>query len=93
MKAYREAEVWLHTFFDSTAHGGASSPGYYTSGREPWYSLTSPTTNQNTVKNKKISCSCMDSKPRLSSLQSSVYTDYVIPALNDKQRVNSIKLT
>jgi hypothetical protein len=54
MMEYREAEVWLHTFFDSTAHGGdwsASSSGYYTPGRKPWYSLTSPSTNQNTVKN------------------------------------------
>jgi len=71
MKEYRELEIWLHTFFDSTAHGGdwsASSPGYYTRGRKPWYSLTSSTTNQTTVKNKKFSCSSLDSKPRLSSL-------------------------
>jgi len=70
MKEYRELQVWLHTFFDSKAHGddwSASSPGYHTPERKPWYSLTRPTTNQNTVKNKKISCSCTDSKPRSSS--------------------------
>jgi hypothetical protein len=54
MKAYREVEVGLHTFCDSTTHEGAwsaSCPGHYTPGTEPWYSLTSSTTNQNTAKN------------------------------------------
>jgi hypothetical protein len=54
MKAYREVEGGFHTFCDLTTHKGdwsASCSGHYTPGREPWYSLTSSTTNQNTAKN------------------------------------------